>query len=420
MQKTIVIIGTVDTKGEQLRFLRKCIASRGHRAIIMDVSSGGKPGFEADIAPREIAGLMGKDIDQLIAVGDRFTNGEVMTAGARQKLLDLLAANQLDGAVALGGSTIALLAARAMQALPFGIPKVLVVPAAMPVYLHQWFDASDILVMQIIMEMAGMNDLLTHSIAQAAGLISGMVEESKPYTSLQLPPNSVAITEVGFCPKCPVQVEKLLEAEGFNVFTFHAQGVSERAMDRLVGEGFLDGVVDIVPTGIIEEMFGGNRAGGMERMDAFATREIPLVVSFSVVNLTGCGPTRKNREKYASRVQVPIDALRSMTRYDDDELKEAAPVYARKLNAAKGPVTIVLPLRGWSALDREGSLLYNPEQDRVFVDALKKDLDPRIPIVEVDANLEDMEFSRALVGAFKEICGKPRIESSGGAQWLSQ
>lgn len=406
MKKTIVIVGSVDTKAEQLKLLQERIKARGHRAILMDVGSGMKPPFDADITPREIAALMNKDIDQLIAGGDRFTNTEVMTQGAQKKMLDLLDRDEVDGIVALGGSTIALMDARVMHALPFGIPKVIAVPAAMPVYLDKWFEASDILVIQMILEIAGSNDILSHSIGQVAGVISGMVEESKPYKSLQFPYPSVAITEIGFCPRCAQQVEALLNDLGFHVYTFHAQGISERAMERLIAQGFLDGVIHIVPAGLIEEMFGGNRAGGMELLDAFARRDIPLVLAPSCINLTGCGPTRKNREKYASRPQMPMDGLRSMTRFDDEELKEAAPVYAGKLNKVKGPLRILAPLKGWSSFDKEGTVLYNPEQDQVFVKELKKHLDPTVSITDVDANLEDMEFARALVESFVGIFQK--------------
>ena len=117
----------------------------------------------------------------------------------------------------MGGATIALMGARVMHTLPFGIPKVIAAPAAMPVYLDKWFEASDILVMQMILEIAGTNDILSHSIGQVAGVVSGMVEESKPYTSLQFPYPSVAITEIGFCPKCAQQVEMLLPLQAQQV-----------------------------------------------------------------------------------------------------------------------------------------------------------------------------------------------------------
>jgi uncharacterized protein (UPF0261 family) len=286
----------------------------------------------------------------------------------------------------------------------------------MPVYVGEWFDAMDVLVMQVIMEFTGLNDLLTNAIAQVAGVISGMVEESRPHTSLTLPYPSVAITEIGFCPKCAQQVEELLEAKGYHVYPFHAQGVSERAMDRLISQGFFDGVIDIVPAGLIEEIYQGNRPAGMARLDAAAERGIPQIIAPSTVNLTGCGVTRKNREKYASRPRVmKMDELRSMTRFNDEELTYAATFYRDKLNKAKGPVKFFVPLKGWSAIDREGMVLHDPDGDRVFVDALRQGLDPRVEIVEVPCNLEDFEFAQAMVEAFDGIFRQSQKHKNGAS-----
>ncbi len=404
MSKTIVVIGTLDTKGEHLQLLKEKIAARGHRAILMDMGMGGEPRVRADITAREIAGLMGMDTEEFRASRDRFSKAEVMIAGAQKKIVELLSRSEVDGAVALGGSSMALIGSRVMSRLPFGIPKVIATPAAMPVYIGEWFGAMDILVMQVIMEFTGLNNLLTNAIAQVAGVISGMVEESRPHTALTLPYPSVAITEIGFCPKCTSQVEELLEARGYHVYPFHAQGVSERALDRLISQGFFDGVIDIVPAGLIEELYQGNRPAGMARFDAFAEREIPLFLAPCTVNLTGCGVTRKNREKYASRPRImKMDEMRSMTRYNRDELEYAAPFYRDKLNKAKGPVKFFVPLKGWSAIDGEGTVLYDPAEDRVFVDALRKGLDPRVEIVEVPCNLEDFEFAAAMVENFDRV-----------------
>lgn len=404
MAKTIVILGTLDTKGEQLQLLKDKILARGHRAILMDMGMGSEPRVKPDITAREIAGLMGHDTEEFRVSRDRFAKAEVMVAGAQMMIADLLARDEVDGAVALGGASMALIGARVMSRLPFGIPKLIATSAAMPAYVSEWFDSMDVAVMQVIMEFTGLNNLLTNAIAQVAGAISGMVEESSSRSSLTLPFPSVAITEIGFCPKCAQQVETLLEAKGYHVFPFHAQGISERAMDNLISQGFFDGVIDIVPAGLIEEIYQGNRPAGMARLDAAAERGIPQIIAPSTVNLTGCGVTRKNREKYASRPRImKMDELRSMTRFNAEELTYAATVYRDKLNKAKGPVKFFVPLKGWSAIDREGTVLYDPDGDRVFVDALRQGLDPKVEIVEVPCNLEDLEFAVAMVEAFDII-----------------
>jgi len=398
MGKKIVIIGTTDTKGEQLNFLKEKITSRGHQPILMDISMGGKPAIQAEIGPAEIASLAGRELKDLMASKDRFAVTEAMTSGAKQKALELLSQGNLEGMVALGGTTMALAGSRVMAKLPFGIPKVIGTPAAMPAYVGRWFGATDIVVMQLIMEIAGMNGLVKNAIAQVGGAISGMVEEAFDHRAISLPYPSVAVTEIGFSDQCAKYVEQFLKEKGYHVYPFHAQGVSDRAMDRLISQGFFDGVIEIVPAGLMEERFKGNRPAGMARLDAAGERGIPQVWAPCCLNLTGAGPTRVNREKYvASGKVLKIDDMRAMTRFPRDELVIGAQLYAEKLNKAKGPVKLVVPLKGWSSIDKEGSILYDPEEDQVFIEELKKHLKKEIEIEEVNSNLEDINTARALV-----------------------
>ena len=400
MRKKIVIIGSVNTKGEQLKLLKEKVGERGHQAVLMDISMGGSPPYEADITPKEIASLVGKDINDIIASKDRFDITNTMTKGAEQKALDLLSKRELDGIVSLGGSTIALLGSRVMSRLPFGIPKVIAVPAAQAVYISQWFGANDSVVMQLIMEIAGMNDLIKNAISQVAGAVSGMVEEAFDYSSLKLPYPAVAVTELGFSDQCAKNVEHLLNEKGYDVYPFHAQGISDRAMDRLISQGFFDGVIEIVPAGLIEEVYKGNRPAGMARLDAAGERGIPQVWAPCCLNITGSGPTRTNREKYlASGKVLQIDEMRSMSRFPLDEMLFGAKLYAEKINKAKGPIKLVVPLRGWSSLDREGSVLYDPQEDQIFIQELKKHLKVPLEIEEVDCNLEDMDNAKVLVNS---------------------
>jgi uncharacterized protein (UPF0261 family) len=227
-----------------------------------------------------------------------------------------------------------------------------------------------------------------------------MVEEAYDYKALKLPYPSIAVTELGFSDQCAKYVEQLLTEKGYHVYPFHAQGISDRAMDRLISQGFFDGVIEIVPSGLVEEKFKGNRAAGIERLDAACERGIPQVWAPCCLNLTGAGPTRTNREKYiASGRVLMIDEIRAMTRFPVDELLIGAKLYAEKINKAKGPIKLVVPLRGWSSLDREGGILYDPKEDQIFIEELKKHLRSPLEIEEVDCNLEDFDTAKALVSS---------------------
>jgi uncharacterized protein (UPF0261 family) len=398
MKKSILILGTMDTKGEQLQYLKEQIRARGHETVLMDLSMGGRSTYAADIAASEISRLGGQPLEELMASKDRYFVTDTMSRGAQQKALSLLAEGRLDGIVAMGGATMALMGSKVMSKLPFGIPKVIATPAAMPVYVGTWFGATDLIVMQLIMEISGMNDLVKNAISLVAGAVSGMTENAFDYKALKLPYPSIAVTEMGFSDQCAKYVEKLLVEKGYHVYPFHAQGTSDIAMDRLIAQGFFDGVIEIVPAGLIEAKFKGNRAADMTRLDAALERGIPQAWAPCCLNLTGAGPTRHNREKYvASGKVLKIDEMRSMARFPVDEMLIGARLYAEKLNKAKGPFKLVVPLKGWSSLDPPGSILYDPEEDLLFVDELKKYLSKPIDIETVDANLEELATAEALV-----------------------
>jgi len=398
MAKNIVVIGTLDTKGEPILFLKDRITQRGHQAIVVDLSMGGTPLFQADITPQEIAQAAGKSIEEITASRDRSMATRVMEAGAMKKIGELDSLKKVDGIIAIGGATMALVGAHIMEGFPFGMPKIIVTPAAMPPYIGYWFGTMDIAIIQSIVEFAGLNDLLKDVLARAAGAVCGMAEEASPAGSLRVPRGSIAITQFGFTDNCAKYVRQYLEEKGYVVYPFHAQGISDRAMDSLIEQGYFDGVIEIAPAGVIEEIFEGHRAAGPKRLEAAGRRGIPQVIAPGSINLTGCGITRKHREKYATRERVmKIDEIRAMTRFNDEELRIGAKAYVEKLNQAKGRVSILFPLRGWSSLDREGSILYDPQKDRVFVEELIRNLKPEIEVVEVDCNLEDPPFALALV-----------------------
>jgi uncharacterized protein (UPF0261 family) len=409
--KTIVILGTLDTKGEILHLLKKQIEGRGHDAVILDLSMGSAPAFPADIPATAVARAAGHIMEDLISARNRSVSTDVMIVGAQQIVMGMLSRKELDGIVAMGGASVALIASRIMARLPFGMPKVIATPAAMPTYVAEWFGPYDVTIMQVIMEMSGMNNLLEGMVAVVGGAIAGMVEEAPDFSSLKLPYPSVAVTQIGFNEECAVEVERLLEERGYHVYPFHANGISDRSMERLIAQGFLDGLIDIVPAGLIEELFQGNRAAGMERLDAPLERGIPVVLAPSTFNITGAGPTRRLKERFINRQpRVQIDEIRFMTRYAPDEMRQGARLYAAKLNRSKGPVKFLVPLKGWSNVDKPGSPLYNPEQDRVFFEELKANLTRDIPMQPVNCNLEDPKFALALVESFDEMFREKGVE----------
>jgi uncharacterized protein (UPF0261 family) len=401
--KYIVVIGTLDTKGEEILFLKQQIARRHPEVIVIDVSMGGEPLFKADVGPGEIARLGGKTIEEVRLSKDRNWATPVMEKGTTEKVKQLYAAGEIGGIMAVGGTTMALLGANVMKLLPFGITKFIVCTGAMPAYLRSWFATMDMIVMQGVVDFAGLNELVRSVLVRAAGAICGMVEDSGEAIP-RLAEKSVAITQLGWSDNCGRLVRQHLEERGYHVYPFHAQGIGDRAMDDLILQGFFNGVIDIAPGGVIEEIFAGTRAAGPKRLEAAGERGLPQVIAPGSVNITNAGPERKQAEQYISRERkLKQDEFRIETRYSREELKTAAKVYADKLNKARGPVKILFPTRGWSSLDREGSVLHAPEEDKVFVVELRRNLKPEIEIKELDCHLEDAEFALALVETFLRL-----------------
>jgi uncharacterized protein (UPF0261 family) len=296
-----------------------------------------------------------------------------------------------------------------MRSLPFGVPKVMVSSAAgIPAYAASFFGTGDVMIMNTIIDLAGLNEMVKNVLSRGSAAICSMVDISG-FTSLSDLLSGkgrplIAITEDGSCEKCGAYARRTLEAKGYGVITFHAQGLGDRAMEDLINKGFFDGVLDIAVIGVSDELWQGNRPGGPDRLEMAGRRGIPLVLTPCGLNHTGAGPTRRNSEKYATRSRIyKIDDLRVATRYNEEELTINGRTVAEKLNRAKGPVKVFIPLKGFSAWDVPGSILYAPEEDMILVNELKRCLKPEIEVVEIDANLEDEPFARALVDGFDEL-----------------
>lgn len=406
--KTILILGTLDTKGNQIQFLKEQIENAGHRVTILDNSTRTAPSLKADITCDEVASAAGVSIEELRRSKERGKITATMTKGTIKKTKELLQEGGFDAVMSLGGATAATVATAVMRTLPFGIPKLMVCSAAGMPYAAKWFGTGDIMMMNTIVDLAGNNGLVKNVLYRAAGAICGMVERASDGSPAALLSGKtkplVAMTEDGASERCATYVRQGLEALGYEAVSFSVNGFSDRAMEELIGEGYFEGVVDIALMGVSDELFEGNRPGGPDRLEMGGRRGIPLVIAPCGLNQTGCGPTRKNREKYVSRPRIlKLDELRMGTRLNEDELTLTARTVAEKLNCAKEPVKFFIPLKGWSGFDPPGGVLYCPEEDMIFIEEIKRLAKPMVEIIEIDANLEEPTFAQALLDGFVQL-----------------
>jgi uncharacterized protein (UPF0261 family) len=410
MSKCIVIPITLDTKGEEAAYLKSLIEAQGFRTLLVDTSIGGEPLIPPDISSEEVATAGGGNIRAIRASRNTGDLTPIMIKGAIVKVLELLAKGELDGIISFGGASNTTSATTVMKALPFGIPKLMASSSAsMPAYAAKYFGTKDITMMHSVVDISGTNDLTMAVLKRAAGGICGMVAASdgpvKPKSSSPL----IALTTFKFAEVCGQYAMTLLEEKGYTVIPFHAQGIGDRAMDELIDQGLFQGVIDLVPAGVIEELLGGNRASGPHRLEAAGRVGIPQVITPSGFDMLSCGPlSRKDRgdplwatlELPKRKIFIP-DEFRVQARTTPEELRKVAAVVALKLNRAQGPVKFLIPSKGWSTLSVEGADLHEPETDACFASALREKLRADIEVSELPMELNSHGFAEALVDALE-------------------
>lgn len=408
--KGILIIATLDTKGAETGYLRDKIRDLGKKPIVLDISMKRQDEAEADIPSEEVARAGGSSLTEIHASTDRVAIQKAMIGGTVKIARELVEAGRVHGVIGIGGSTGSLMATDVMRALPFGIPKLMVSStAALPGMSTRYIDTGDILLMHSVIEISGVNDLLKNVMDRAAYAICGMVDAPPLRRGGVTPPLRIALTMLGPCEQCASRVRLGLEQRGFQAVGFSAAGISDRAMEDMVAQGLFDGVVDLAPAGVVDHLFGGMRDAGPHRLESAGRAGIPQVISTCGVNHITPRKTEYT-EEHKRRRKYDLDRYRTWVRASPEELIRAAHVFAEKLNAAKGPVKVVIPLDGWASVDRRGNATYDPAEDMLFVNALADKLKPEIEVRTVAANMEDTEFSKAILEACEEVfecCPRP-------------
>ncbi len=405
MKKSIVIICNLDTRGEDIAFVKPLIEERGHDAILLDFSMEEPPPFPGDIRTEEVAARGGLPIE---AVREKYrsdrdaaTNNQIR--GAAAIVGDLLRQGRVHGVIGIGGGTATLVATSIMKQLPFGMPKVMASPmAAHPAYVGKYVDTRDITMHHTVLDIVKMNPLLRAQIVNAVGAICGMVEMTQG-TNIRFDKPCVAVSSFGFGEMAVQTALGMLEEAGFIPIVCHAQGRGDRAMEEMIRDGVFHGVLDLCTGGIIEHLYKGNRDPGPDRLMAAVETGIPMVLAPCGLDILSYGGRPDMLEKTKHRPQYVQDALRVQVRTSAEELQQAADVIAGRLNSARGPWSFLIPRRGWSSLDKDGRPIYDPAADAAFVARLKEKLARPERVKEVDLHLYTPEFARVAVDEFVRL-----------------
>lgn len=409
----IAIIGMLDEREDVLKIIKQQIEQRGHKSILIDISIGTgaiSPSLKPEVSGEEIARFGGTTIEEVKKAPSQEREKVTlrMAEGLSRKILDLFKEGQLQGIIAIAGMTGTFITLNAMKSLPFGLPKLLISSvAAMPAYankLSEFFGLRDITVMHSVVDTVGLNSLVRTLALNGANAICGMVEGFEPLKKEDKP--SIAITEFGFCDKGAHYIRDLLSKD-YSLVSFHATGLGDRAAVDLVSQGFFDAFIDLVPASFSEYLLGGNRASGPDRLDAALHLNIPYILSPCGFDMISCGPIeRKDKgdplwvsRKLAERKLLIQDPMRVQARTNAEEMEKIAKAVSEKLNQYENKklVKFIIPCKGFSSLSVEGAILYDPEVDQVFIKSLRKNLDPEIEIIEVDSDINQLEFAKAVV-----------------------
>ena len=408
--KRALVLATMDTKGLEAIYLKDALKTLGVEPLLMDLSmrygrKAAPSGIRADLVAR--AG--GSSLDALSLSRDMAANMACMIRGAISIVSRLLRERKISGILGIGGCTASLMIAAVMQSMPFGLPKVIVSSAAaQPGLSNQFLKTSDIMLFHSVFEIFGLSDPVRNVLERAAGAFRGMIEGPVIVPAVNKE-KTIAMTMMSPCEKCAHSVRLTLEENGYKVVGFHANGVGDRVMEEMIGAGSFSGVVDLAPGGVAEHVFGFMRDAGPARMETASKQGFPQVISMCGVN--HITPSRSVAKlKYGKRRKFDLDEYRTWIRMSPGELQKVSKIFAGKLNKSTGPVKVVMPLKGWSSVDSPGSPTYDPEEDMIFAKGLRSVLKKEIEIIEVDANLEDPEFARAVAMAASNLFKAERLK----------
>ena len=405
MAKTILLIGTMDTKEEELLFCRDLIRRKGFCVCLMDAGILREPKTFPDIKRQEVARAAGiDDLEGLVATGNKGKCIEAMIKGVTAKTQELFQKGAFQGVLGLGGGQGTDICATAMRAIPRGVPKMLVSTVASgKATFGTYVGTTDITMMHSIMDIQGLNFLMKRVLANAVGGICGMVAA---LDDVEMKPRGipVALSMLGTTTQGALRAKEILERKGYEVLAFHQNGTGGIAMEDMIREGHFKGVLDLNLHEIGDRFVGGLHSHvRADRLEAVGALGIPQVVAPGSINYAVWGPLAGLSDELKSHKYIVHNPNLTLVRLSVNELRSVGKIVARKLNQAKGPLRVFIPLRGFSYPDRVNLPHWEPEGNRAFIDALKETLNKSIPLVELDAHINDPEFIDPVVEAFLSL-----------------
>ena len=394
-EKSIVILGCFDTKGEDFSYLLECIHAKGQKVISINTGvMESTASFAVDYCNTEVAEASGTTLEAIKNSGDRGKAVDLMGQGAAKILETLVAENKMKGVIGMGGGGGTYIALSAMQVVPLGMPKFCLSTLAAK-DLSRQVGVKDITLMPSVVDVAGLNSISKLLIEQAAAAICGMVDVKVEEAENRK--KSIAISMFGNTTKCVDKCTELLKDKGYEVLAFHATGVGGATMESLIHEGCFDALLDVTTTELADDLCGGICSAGPERLTAAAKRGIPQIVVPGCLDMVNFAHLDTVPEEFKSRQLYSWAPDVTLLRTNENENKVLGERLATKLNSSNGKAMVLLPKKGISQIDNEGEIFYKPEVDKVLFDSIKEHIKSSIPVIEMDAHINDEDFAVALV-----------------------
>lgn len=398
--KKICIVGALDTKGPEYQYLKNVINREGFDTIVINIGILGEPYFEPDYSAYDVAKAAGEDLNKLIEKKDPSFGVSTMGNGARKIVKSLYANGYIAGCISIGGGQGSFMGCTAMADLPIGFPKLLASTVAFKTHDKNMRDIKDGFVCDTVVDVCGLNSILKQIITNAAGAVCGMARVYKPISRSEK--KRIGITMLGVTTLCVERVVKALEND-FEIQVYHSTGIGGAYMEQLIYQGEIDGVIDLTAAEISQRVSHGTCAGIPKRMEGAGYMGIPQVVSFGGTDLVNCS------EELLCKVSGDPNRLfhkhnptLTLMRANKEEMCETARIMAKKLNKSKAPVTVVIPLKGVSAYDKEGMFFYDPDADSAMFETFKMEAGQNIKILELNCHINDQEFTDTVAELMKE------------------
>lgn len=404
----VYAIATMDTKGEELNFVAEQLRSQGLSVATIDVGTLDPPSIEPSITREEVSRC--NPAADALQCNDRGQAIAAMSVALKTFLLSKHQSGRVAGVIGLGGTGGTALICPAISALSIGLPKVMVSTVGGG-DVSEFVSGSDIVMFPSIVDVAGLNQVSTKILSNAAHALAGMV--SIPTPTVKVRP-AIGMTMFGVTTTCATAVRITLEADGLDPLVFHATGTGGRAMDKLVESRLIRGVLDITTTEVADEVVGGIFPAGPTRFDAIIDSEVPYVISLGALDMVNFRARTTVPEKFSDRLFHVHNPQITLMRTTPDENREIARWIAAKVNRSTAEVAILIPEKGVSALDAPGQPFFDVEADEALFSELERRIDttPERTVRRLPYHINDPEFANALIETFRSMWLPSQTESA--------